>query len=113
MNDLFRDPFRSSISVYEHYSARGNPIKGFFGRWSGLSGLDVPTRARWERRSDLGGAGLVATAEEWRPLNSFDEGGGPVGLMADVMDILRAELNFTWGNYFSRDASADGVVCIQ
>ena len=95
---FFRDPFRSSISVHEHYSAKGIPIKGFFGRWSGLSGLDIPTRARWERRSDLGGAGFVATAEEWRPLNSFDEGGGTVGLMADVMDILRAELNFTWGD---------------
>ncbi len=96
---FFRDPFRSSISVHEHYSARGGiPIKGFFGRWSGLLGLDIPTRARWERRSDLGGAELVATAEVWRPLNSFDERGGTVGLMADVMDVLRAELNFTWGD---------------
>ena len=81
----------------EYYGVKGKPFSDQnFGSWSSTtSELDISEPAKWERRSNLQAAELVNTVLPWRPMIDVLEDGRTVGLLPDVLGMLKKSLNFT------------------
>ncbi len=89
------------FDIFEQYSVKSGPvITNFVGQWSTKSGLTIPVKSVWERRSDLGGMAIVAAVLDWKVLmkvlrNEKGEIVGSTGPFAFMLDVLAKEMNFT------------------
>ena len=93
---------QDKLELTEWFKVKGgNILSTPLGLWSFRAGLTVPLPMKWERRGDFGGASFVngIILGDWPPIcmvNQKQDGTVEIwGLLPDVMDVLKAKLNFT------------------
>ncbi len=91
----------TDFTLLDHYRVKGGPlISNIIGSWSGERGLEFEEPFVWSRRSNLGGASLTSTALPYDPMLIIDNAGDDSedeysGYMADILESLQGELNFS------------------
>ena len=101
----YQEDLQGRMVLTEWFKIKGGePKKAFLGTWSLEGGLDVPVPFVWNRRSDMGGATLVngVLLGDWPPMCIVSKDSEGViktsGLLSEVLDMIRTELNLTVHN---------------
>ena len=98
-----------SIHLNEMYNVNGKKKVEIVGIWKLNTGLIVPTKSLWERRSNLEGMSIRVTTINLQHLHEihYDQSGESVigggGFCIELLDIMAKELNFTWKLQTSND----------
>ncbi len=98
-NLLSYSPRGASYEVFENYAVNtvtASIVRGeFLGTWTEESGfLSKDDAVLWERRANLHGIKLINTVLDWNPINMVGKNSSLTGFMPDLLQLLRASLNF-------------------
>ena len=91
----------NKIDLKETYAVNGKKKVQTVGTWRGSTGLVVPTKSMWERRSNLEGMSISVATVASPPMQilHYDTTGesitGGGGLFLEPMNILAIKLNFS------------------